>query len=175
MRANSRVARVAVLVAFTAGMVHAMSSLYWAFGGRWLLPTVGQWAVRAVEDAPIHAGLLLGATGIIKGAAAVIPVGVEWRVVPWAPFWRVVCWVGGVALIAYGGVNVVVSGAVLLGVIRVKGGFDDDAMVGHALLWDPLFVIWGVALVVWLRASTAPRVPLRNDRGSAAPEQGGRR
>jgi hypothetical protein len=30
-------------------------------------------------------------------------------------------------------------------------------MVGHALLWDPLFLLWGAALVVWLHFSRPAR------------------
>ncbi|PZU46667.1 MAG: DUF3995 domain-containing protein [Microbacterium sp.] len=157
MRGNRTVARAAVLVAFAVGTVHAAASLYWALGGRWLLPTVGEWAVRAAQTAPTQAALLLGAIGLVKLAAAGIPVGVEWGVVSWAPFWRVICWIGGVGLVIYGGINIVVSGAVLLGIVRPEGGYDADAMIGHAFLWDPLFLIWGIALVIWLRASGTPR------------------
>lgn len=144
------VARIALFTACATGIVHAASSLYWALGGRWLLPTVGEWAVAAVETSPLQAGVLLGMIGIIKVAAAVIPVGVEFGRIPWVRFWRFVCWVGGLFLIAYGGVNAIVSGAVLAGLIRPDGGYETDAMIGHALLWDPLFFVWGVALVTWL-------------------------
>ncbi|MBG6189087.1 hypothetical protein IWX64_000007 [Arthrobacter sp. CAN_A212] len=59
-------------------------------------------------------------------------------------------WVGGLLLVIYGGVNTVVSGAVLAGAIRPAGGYDLNAMIGHAWLWDPLFFIWGVALILSL-------------------------
>lgn len=144
------IARIALYVACAAGLVHGASSLYWAFGGRWLLPTVGEWAVAVVETSPLQAGALLGVIGIIKVAAAVIPVGVEFGRIRWARFWRVVCWVSGLFLIAYGGLNAIVSGAVLAGLTRPDGGYDIEAMIGHALLWDPLFFAWGVALVTWL-------------------------
>lgn len=146
-------AHVAVLVACAAGLVHALSSFYWALGGRWLLPTVGDWAVRAVERSPVEAGLLLGGIGVAKTVAALIPVGVEFGRLPRPRFWRALCWIGAAGLVVYGGVNVVVSGAVLAGVVTPDGGFDEAAMVGHALLWDPLFVVWGAALIVWLRLS----------------------
>ncbi|MCC2307560.1 DUF3995 domain-containing protein [Cellulomonas chengniuliangii] len=149
-------ANAAVLVACGAGLVHAASSLYWALGGRWLLPTVGDWAVRAVDRSPVRAGLLLGAIAVVKALAALIPVGVARDRLPGTRFWRAACWVGGAFLVVYGGVNVAVSSAVLLGVVTPDGGYDEQAMVGHALLWDPLFVIWGAALIVWLRLSAAP-------------------
>jgi hypothetical protein len=156
-------ARAAVSIACAVGLLHAASSFYWAFGGRWLLSTVGEWALAAADRSPVQASFLLGVIGLVKAAAAVIPLAVAFHRMPWVRFWRIVSWIGGTFLIAYGGLNVVVSSAVLLGVIRPEGGFDADAMIGHALLWDPLFLIWGAALVVWLRL-TAPhrRSDIRN-------------
>jgi Protein of unknown function (DUF3995) len=148
-------ADAAVLVACAVGLVHAGFSLYWALGGRWLLPTVGTWAVDAVDRSAAQAGLLLGSVAAVKALAAVIPVAVAHDRLPWTRFWRGVCWVGGSFLVVYGGVNVVVSGVVLLGVVTPDGGYDREAMIGHALLWDPLFAIWGAALLVWLRLSSA--------------------
>jgi len=54
--------------------------------------------------------------------------------------------------VAYGGINTVVALAVLAGVIRPEGGYDAAAMMGHAYLWDPLFLLWEAALVLslWL-------------------------
>ena len=154
------IARIGLLVACVAGLLHATSSLYWALGGRVLLPTVGQWAVDAVERSPVGAALLLGLIGLVKATAAVVPVAVEYGRLPGARLWRGVSWVGGLLLIAYGGVNVVAGGAVLLGIIRPDGGYDREAMIGHALLWDPLFLIWGAALVV----GTGFSRPVRADR-----------
>ena len=64
--------------------------------------------------------------------------------------WRAVGWVGGLLLFGYGLVNTAVSAAVLSGVIRPEGGYDPEAMKGHAYLWDPLFLVWGTALVLFL-------------------------
>ncbi len=90
-----------------------------------------------------------------------IPVGVAYWRVPWPRFWRAVSWVGGLLLVVYGGVNTVVSGAVLTGVIRPTGGYDVDAMIGHAWLWDPLFLVWGATLVLslWYSRKSPTLVP----------------
>lgn len=50
--------------------------------------------------------------------------------------------------------------AVLTGLVRPDGGYDADAMKGHAYLWDPLFVIRGGALVLslWLSRRSSERV-----------------
>lgn len=111
-------------------MLHAGFSAYWALGGQWLLATVGHWAV-----------------------------GVTCGHVPWPRFWWAVSWAGGLLLVAYGAVNVVVNGAVLTRVIRAAGGYDVDAMIGHAWLWDPLFPVWGTALVLSLRYSRGSPAP----------------
>jgi hypothetical protein len=50
-------------------------------------------------------------------------------------------------MVVYGGVSSGVSSAVLAGWIHSKSGYNHDAMVGHAYLWDPLFFLWGCALV----------------------------
>jgi hypothetical protein len=80
-------------------------------------------------------------------------VAVAYGRLPWRRFWRTVSWVSGSFLILHGGVNVVVSCAVLAGLITPDGGFDRPAMLGHAFLWDPLFALWGAALVASLALS----------------------
>jgi hypothetical protein len=141
-----------VWVAGVAGVVHAAASLYWALGGQWLLATVGQWAVELSAEAPLAAGVALGLIALLKLLAAAIPIGVAYGTVPGARFWRAVSWAGGLLLVAYGGVNTAVSAAVLAELIQPDGGYDPDAMRGHAYLWDPLFLVWGTALVLslWL-------------------------
>lgn len=146
-----------VWVAGVAGTVHTGFSFYWALGGQWLLATVGQWALELSHDAPLEAGIALSAVAIVKLLAAVIPVGVAYGRIPWPRLWRAVSWAGGLLLVVYGGVNTVVSGAVLAGVVRPEGGYDVDAMIGHAWLWDPLFFAWGTALVLFLCYSRTHR------------------
>lgn len=160
---RQRLARVLVWIAGIAGALHAGGSLYWALGGQWLLATVGQWAVDLSAQAPLAAGLALGLVALLKFLAATIPIGVAYGRVPWPRFWRAISWVGGTLLIIYGGVNTIVSGAVLAGLIRPEGGYDPVAMRGHAFLWDPLFFIWGAALVFSLWLSRATRFGRRSD------------
>lgn len=63
---------------------------------------------------------------------------------------------GAGLLILGGGINTFASSAVLLGIISPDGGFDPDAMIGHALFWDPLFLIWGTRLAAALWFYPAP-------------------
>ena len=155
---RARRASVALWVAACAGLVHAAWSAYWAVGGRFLLDTVGAWAVELGRIDPLRSGIVLGAIAVVKAVAALLPVAIVRNRLPAVRWWRAVCWAGGAFLVVYGGLNVVVSSAVLVGVLRPADGYDAAAMIGHALLWDPLFVVWGAALPVALAASrSAPR------------------
>ncbi|CAM3604955.1 DUF3995 domain-containing protein [Deinococcus frigens] len=144
-----------VQVACGLGLIHAGFSLYWALGGSWLLDTVGQWAVTLARTSPLAAfwGLLLIA--LLKVAAAVVPLLNAGRRLPWPRLWRTLSWIGGPLLILYGGVNTGVAWLVLSGVLG-GGEIDRRGMLGHAALWDPLFLLWGLTLTghLWL---TRPR------------------
>lgn len=101
--------------------------MYWALGGRWLLATVGQWAVDLATGSPLAAGIVLALVAVAKLSDATIPIGVAYGRVPWPRFWRGVSSTGGLLLVAYGGVNTIVALAVLAGVVRAEGGYDADA------------------------------------------------
>lgn len=143
------------------GLVHAAFSAWWAVGGTWLLDTVGDWAVDLQAERPVAAGAGLGAIAAVKAAGALLPPLVErrrGRVGTRAATWsrtavRSLSWPGGVVLVAYGGLNTVVAWLVLGGVVVPDDGYDRAAMLGHAALWDPLFLAWGLALLLGLRAT----------------------
>ena len=162
-RGRLRLARVLVWTAGVVGMLHAAASLYWALGGQWLLATVGRWAVDLSAEAPFAAGIALGLIALLKLLAATIPIGVVYGKVPGARSWRAVSRAGGLLLVAYGGLNTAVSAAVLAGLIRPEGGYDPEAMRGHAYLWDPLFFTWGTALVLslWLSRDSSGSADVR--------------
>lgn len=158
---NQALSRFLVWAAGVAGTLHAGFSLYWALGGQWLLATVGKWAVELSVQAPLESGLALTAVATAKLLAAAIPVGVAYGRLPWRGVWRPVAWGGGSILVVYGGANTVVSCAVLAGLLRPPEGYDVAAMIGHAWLWDPLFFVWGAALVasLWYSRSRPASVP----------------
>ena len=130
--------------------MHAGFSLYWALGGRWLLPTVGQWAVRLADDSPVAAGFGLGAIALVKVAGSVVPVLVEAGALPGRRWWRRAEAAGAALLVVYGLLNMVVAWAVLAGLITSASGYDHSAEIGHAALWDPLFFVWGACLAAGL-------------------------
>src|SRR5690625_6933675 len=55
------------------GTVHGLFSLYWASGGRWLLDTVGEWAIDLAESGNRAVLLGLGVLGVLKVLAAWLP------------------------------------------------------------------------------------------------------
>lgn len=85
---GERVLDVPAKRAAVAGLIHAAFSLYWALGGRWLLRTVGEWAVDYARDAPVAAGMLLATVAAVKCAAALVPVLVSRGRLPRLHVWR---------------------------------------------------------------------------------------
>lgn len=142
------------------GLVHAGFSLYWAVGGRSLLPTVGEWAVVYAREAPLSAALVLLVVTAVKGVVALAPAIAVRRAVVLPRAWWLLGWLAAVVLVGYGGVNTVVAWLVLGGAVESASGYDREAMIGHAFLWDPLFLVWGLLLGagLWVsRRSLQPR------------------
>ncbi|XVX19792.1 DUF3995 domain-containing protein [Actinomycetota bacterium] len=148
-------AHAALLLAALAGTLHGLASLYWAAGGDWLLSTLGPDLVDRFADMR----WVLAPIGMVKVGFALAPVLLARRGWPGGRFSRLMCWLGAAVLTAWGGLNTLAANLVLAGAIRPDGGYDRDGMIGHALLWDPLFLVWGVALAVglWLTRSSHRR------------------
>lgn len=155
--ASEFTAQRALELATAAGLVHAFASLYWAAGGRWQLESVGQWAVQLADEHPITTGVALAALAGLKAAAAAAPLVNERRRNNrlYTPI-RLFSWVGACLLIVWGGISAVSAWTVLFGLITPAGGYHRETMLGHGLVWDPLFVIWGVALIVGLARTHPP-------------------
>ncbi|WP_414122919.1 DUF3995 domain-containing protein [Corynebacterium nuruki] len=156
-------ARAAYSVAAVAGVVHGGFSIYWGIGGAWLVDTLGEDLVEQWQE---HPALLLP-VGVVKILAALLPLlllrspGQPGKPGLWHRLLQVVSWAGAVLLSLWGGVNTVTGNLVLSGIVEPDGGYDHDGMVGHAWLWDPLFLLWGVALAVGLWLSRRVSCPRR--------------
>lgn len=135
------------------GLVQAAFSMYWAVGGPSLLDTVGRWAVEQSYRAPRRTGFFLALVALAKVGGAVFPVALAYGMLSRPGRWRRFIWAGAVLLVLYGGANTLVSNVVLAGLVRPGGGYDRAAMIGHAWLWDPLFFLWGAALLGYLLLS----------------------
>ena len=133
--------------------MHAAFSAYWALGGRWLLETVGAWAVDLLDDSPVVAGAGLLLVAAVKLAGAWAPLLADQGRLPGnRRAWRGLFWAGAGVLVVYGALNTM---GAWIGI--AIDGFT-AARVGHAVLWDPLFLVWGVLLALGLRAGRAGTV-----------------
>ena len=155
------------VAAAVAGVAHALPSLYWALGGTALVSTLGAWAADWQREAPMQVMVLLLLIFVLKLAGALLPLANERGRLPAPRLWRGVSWAGAAVLMAYGAVNVVAALAALTGVVEAGPTMDTAALVGHAFLWDPLFLLWGLLLArgVWTsrpgRTSRGGRVATR--------------
>jgi hypothetical protein len=148
----------AFAAAAAAGVVHGAFSVYWAAGGGWLLSTLGAQLVDAFEGRR----WLLYLVGAVKIGFALAPFIWATRGWPRLRVWRAGCWLGAAILIVWGGINTATGNLVLTGAIHPSGGYDHDAMVGHAWLWDPLFLLWGAFLTAGLAATSVQRPSSKN-------------
>lgn len=138
-------------MAAIAGLVHTASSVYWAFGGTFLADTIGRWAIEWYRTQPATATTALLALAVVKGAVAIGPLVNETRPLPGYRVWRALCWLAGAILVLYGLANTVGAWLVMTGVVHSPSATADTiALLGHAWLWDPLFTLWGAALLVGL-------------------------
>ena len=137
------------VAASALGGIHAGFSIYWAAGGTPLLRSVGTDLVTSFQGRE----WLLAPIGAIKLIAAVTPLALAHGDWPARQVTRSACWLGAWALILWGGLNTVVANLVLTGVIQPQPDFDRPGMIGHAWLWDPLFLAWGAAVAIGLLSS----------------------
>lgn len=152
------------LLWFAAGVggLHTAFSLYWAAGGFWLLDTVGAGAVELQRtNRPVAVVVLLGAA-LVKGAGAALPIWVEYRSsLLMRRLIRAASWLGAAVLVLYGSAIAIVSAAVLAGAISPDGEVDRVGLRGHAMLWNPLFALWGAFLLggLWFTRRTSQGHP----------------
>jgi hypothetical protein len=138
----------AFLVAGLLGCLHAAFSLYWATGG-----TVLAWSLGADLVATFRGReWVLAPISALKLVAALAPLFLASKGWPGRRVTRSLCWLGAAVLVLWGGLNTMVANLVLVGAIHPSSGFDRAGMIGHAWLWDPLFLAWGTAVVLGLRA-----------------------
>lgn len=148
-----------LVIASVIGFTHGMFSLYWSWGGTWLLDTVGHDVAAAFNDR----GWLLALVGIVKLVAAVIPLIATWKRWKSLGFWRTVSWAGAFVLTLWGGMNTLTASLVLWNVLPGGPSVDRPGLIGHALIWDPAFFFWGITLAAGLfltRKSKREDVPV---------------
>jgi TRAP-type C4-dicarboxylate transport system permease small subunit len=167
--APPRLARIAAVGSALLGVGHAAVSAYWALGGTRLLDTVGgsleEWA-RNREATMI---VVLWFVVVVKVMAASMGPAIAWDRVPRRVpdrLARVLAWIVAATLMGYGGILTAVGLLALHDVIDSTGA-DRTALEGHAYLWDPWFLAWGVTLALTLWVTRERRRPKRSP-GTAA-------
>lgn len=141
-----RPAYIAAALAFASAGV----SLFWTLGGTFLLETVG----GAIEDlARERSGgaIALGAgVTLLKVAAGVLalalarPFGARLGARPLIGINSL----AALALVLWGGINVVAGALVLGGIVTTANEADESALRWHVLVWDLWFLLWGLALAL---------------------------
>ncbi len=146
-------------VAAALGVAYAIVSAYWALGGTALLSTIG----GSIEH-DAHTGGLLVTAGLwlvvlAKLLAAALPVYVV-RSTGRGRGGRVafrLAALEGLVLTLYGLALTATGLLVQLNVISRGAHADNRALAWHAFLWDPWFLVWGLAVLASLRLNGAAR------------------
>lgn len=162
--ATARAFQGGFLVSAVLGCIHAGFSLYWGAGGTWLVWSLGSTLLETFQG---NEWLLVPVAGV-KLVGALAPVVLAFRRWPAYRLTRGMCWLGALVLILWGGLNTIVGNLVLAGLIHNPSGYDRPGMIGHAYLWDPLFLAWGIALAFGLfatRRRNGPRLNRISDPG----------
>jgi hypothetical protein len=139
-------ARVCAIAAAVLGLAYAAVSIIWAFGGNWLLDTVGGELAAGGRAGAWLVIAALWAAIVAKLVGAVLPLVAVSRTAGGRfrrPV-RLLCGVEAVVLTTYGLVLTVAGVLVQSGVIQASADADHRALAWHAYLWDPWFAIWGI-------------------------------
>jgi Protein of unknown function (DUF3995) len=157
----SAVGTVTAYAAAIVALAYALMSLYWALGGHALVSTIGGYVeqfARRGGALPVLVALAATLAKVAGGLLALALVRPWGWVVPRG--WLLIGSAGAsVLLVAYGGLNVLLGGLVLSGVIRPAGSVDRTALRWHVGVWDLWFLVWGILLALatvgyWRRTVT---------------------
>lgn len=159
-RRPEQASSVLLWVAAVIGLLNAAPNVYWAFGGDFLLETVGMWLVDLRGDSPTLTGLALVLISAVKIAVSVLPLLLQGSF----RYGQLVWWTAVAAsagLLVYGASGALVNTALLL-FTTVE---DPTARMGQALIWYPMLLIWGLVLACGLSQvrQTASRGSLAGD------------
>lgn len=124
--------------------VFAAMSFYWAAGGTFAVDTLGS-SIQSMEHDPGFIAIVW-LTGILKVIGGLFALTL---VRPWAPWLPhvlklILAWVGGIGLVLYGGIQFLLEGLVLSGMLHVTGPVDWNGMRWHFWLWDPWWLLGGI-------------------------------
>lgn len=129
-------------------LIHAAPSMYWATGGRAFVWTIGDWAADLATAQPLLVSVALVIVAAVKVLGGAIPILNSYGFLPGQRIWQKLILAGGAFLTLYGGANTLFGGLALLGWFGPLTASGERALMGHVFLWDPIFLAWGVCLVV---------------------------
>jgi hypothetical protein len=126
----------------------AVPSLYWALGGTALLDTLGGVIEERARARDRTLVAITWATVVLKVGGGLIPLALvqQWgRRLPIALV-RFTAWGGAVCLVLYGALQTLTVGLVYFDVVEPAAATDERVLRWRLLLWEPWFLVWGVAL-----------------------------
>ncbi len=150
-------------VAFAVGIAYAAISLYWGFGGTWLVDTVSSALPKLSHTQSALLLFIVWVAVVLKMIASFLPLLVVQAGDPrptaktwWGHSLRLLGWTEAGILTLYGLVLTAVELLAESGAIAVPPHADRLALAWHAYLWDPWFLLWGL-LVAGVMARTYVR------------------
>lgn len=141
---------VARWIAVGIGSANAAVTGFWLLGGTALLDTVGGEIESWGRGRTIGVLIILGLVLVAKAAVTVLPVAVDRSHGRLRRLGRVIAWTAALLLTMYGGLLTLVGLVIQAGIVERAYDADDRALAWHAYVWDPWFLLWGLALVAWL-------------------------
>lgn len=149
--ATHATSRWAAYLACFWAMLFALMSFYWAAGGTFGVNTLGRTIQALAHDPGFIAIVWLTGIAKVVGGLFALTLARSWAT--WLPAgWKAtLAWLGGIGLTLYGGVQLLVEGLVLAGVVHVNGPIDWQGMRWHVWLWDPWWLLGGIfyLLAAW--------------------------
>lgn len=138
MRSSDRAAALAMGLAGASALV----SVWWLGGGTFGLDALGGDLERLARERSVAALAVLSLVVVAK----LVAVALAWsmtrpRVSP--TLVRLATW-GGAVIAGYG---LLLTAGSVVGLVLDGDGADRTALWWHALLWDPWFATWGLALM----------------------------
>ncbi|TDM07502.1 DUF3995 domain-containing protein [Macrococcus lamae] len=141
----------ACIVFLIAGTLHSLATFYWSYGGELGLATVGEWTFKLKQQYGNRILIGLFFLGLFKLAATWLPAILYKKEVKAL---RLISYAGAVILIVHGGGNTIVGWLKFLNIIPRKNTLSE---IGQAFIWDPLFLIWGCSLLLFLLSTRVRR------------------
>lgn len=143
-----------MVVALVIGLGQTLISAYWAVGGLWAIDTVGGAIEDLARSGDARASWLAWGATVLKacGVALLLVLAAHRPTrIPRLPL-LVAGWGAAAVLTVYGGLLTVVGALASTRVIEIPADADRHALGWHLAFWDPLFLVWGIALGVVVRA-----------------------